>query len=143
MLGEEDEEDTPKGDTKRALNDVTTAIKNENRAKDFGSQWEMADDSPGPNETSFNGKSKAVPESRKTVVKGMEAHWGLYEDSPENRGIKAAGNGMGARKGTEAHWSLFDESPEKKENTSGKSRGIRTTGDGMGGRKNADSFWDF
>lgn len=73
----------------------------------------------------------------------MKTHWGTHADSPENRGINIAGNGMGGRKGTEAAWSLFDESPAKKEPT-GKQAGIKTEGDGMGGRKTADkSFWDF
>ncbi len=72
----------------------------------------------------------------------MNTNWDLYQDSPENRGINIAGNGMGGRKGTEPAWSLFEESPVKKENAP-KQGGIRTTGDGMGGKKNADSFWDF
>lgn len=73
----------------------------------------------------------------------MNTHWGTHQDSPENRGINIAGNGMGGRKGTEAAWSLFEESPVKKENT-GAYAGIKTEGDGMGGRKTADkSFWDF
>lgn len=73
----------------------------------------------------------------------MNTHWGAHQDSPENRGINIAGNGMGSRKGTE--WSLFDESPTKKENsqTAVKNTTIKTEGDGMGGRKNAESFWDF
>jgi hypothetical protein len=72
----------------------------------------------------------------------MKTHWGTHADSPENRGINIAGNGMGGRKGTEAAWSLFEESPVKKENNNGTA--IKTEGDGMGGRKNADkSFWDF
>lgn len=134
-----DEDDSSaKGDVKRALNDVTTAVKNENRSKDFGAHWEMNDNSPALNK---NGGAK-LP-SRETR-KAMNTHWGEYQDSPEGRGINIAGNGMGGRKTNEPAWSLFDESPAKKENApNGSHAGIKTTGDGMGGRKNADSFWDF
>ncbi|EMD94298.1 hypothetical protein COCC4DRAFT_163263 [Bipolaris maydis ATCC 48331] len=94
------------------------------------------DDSPGV------GKKENIKSSQ-AVRSSMKTHWGMHADSPENRGINIAGNGMGGRKGTEAAWSLFDESPAKKEST-GKQVGIKTEGDGMGGRKTADkSFWDF
>jgi hypothetical protein len=94
-----------------------------------------------------------VTKNKNQSRSSMKTHWGVHADSPENRGINIAGNGMGGRKGTE--WSLFEESPApsaaaKKENTGGgfstNSRGtaIKTEGDGMGGRKGADkSFWDF
>ena len=125
-----------KGDSKRALNDVTTVVSNKNRDKDFGSQWEMTDNSPGV------GKNDAA-KSKQAVRSSMKTHWGTHADSPDSRGINIAGNGMGGRKGTEAAWSLFDESPAKKENTT-RAAGIKTEGDGMGGRKTADrSFWDF
>lgn len=134
----DDEDDTPKGDAKRPLNDVTTHIKNENRQKDFGAHWEMRDDSPGPEKAPFNGNK--LPENKKKVLKTMDANWGLYADSPEQPGIKTAGNGMGGRKGTDASWTLYGESPTqaKKENV-----GIKTTSNGTDARKNTDSFWDF
>jgi hypothetical protein len=120
----------------RALNDVTIAVKNKNRSKDFGSQWEMTDNSPGVK----NGSSKVPSHETRS---SMNTHWGADQDSPDGRGINIAGNGMGGRKGTEAAWSLYDESPAKKENNTGQ-RGIKTEGDGMGGRRQADkSFWDF
>lgn len=125
-----------KGDVKRALNDVTTAIKNENRNKDFAPHWEMKDESPA--HLKNDGPKKPIAETRKA----LNTHWGEYQDSPENRGINIAGNGMGARKGTQAAWSLFEESPIKKENAT-KPTGIKTTGNGMGGRKDAESFWEF
>ncbi|KAF1944160.1 hypothetical protein EJ02DRAFT_399258 [Clathrospora elynae] len=128
-----------KGDVKRALNDVTIAVENKNRSKDFGSQWEMADNSPGVGK---NGSSKVPTHETRS---SMNTHWGAHQDSPgDGRGINIAGNGMGGRKGTEAAWSLFEESPAKKENTNkGARSGIKTEGDGMGGRKNGESFWDF
>jgi len=117
------------------LNDVSTAV-NKNRSKDFASQFEMADNSPGAGK---NGPSATQTRN------SMKTHWGTHQDSPENRGINIAGNGMGGRKGTEAAWSLFEESPAQKENKStGARQGIKTEGDGMGGKKGADkSFWDF
>jgi len=126
-----------KGDDHRALNDVTTVVKNKNRSKDFGAHFDMRDDSPGANELAHS----KLP--RHETRSSMNTHWGAHQDSPENRGINIAGNGMGSRKGTE--WSLFDESPTKKENsqTAVKNTTIKTEGDGMGGRKNAESFWDF
>ncbi|KAF1836724.1 hypothetical protein BDW02DRAFT_577782 [Decorospora gaudefroyi] len=133
----DDQDGAAQGDVKRALNDVTTTVKNKNRSKDFGSQWEMTDNSPGANK---NGSSKMPTHETRS---SMKTHWGTHQDSPEGRGINIAGNGMGGRKGTEAAWSLYDESPAKKEN-SGARAGIKTEGDGMGGRRNADkSFWDF
>ncbi len=44
----DNEDGSAKGDVKRALNDLTTAIRNENRNKDFAAHWEMNDDSPKP-----------------------------------------------------------------------------------------------
>lgn len=126
------------GDVKRALNDVTTAVKNENRSKDFGSHWEMDDNSPAPDKNDAKQKQKQDSNTRKA----MTTNWDHYANSPEGRGINIAGNGMGGRKGPEAAFSLFDEEPEKKENAPTQSK-IKTTGDGMGGRKNAESFWDF
>lgn len=114
-----DEDDTaPKGDAKQPL----APIKNENRMKDFGSQWEMRDDSPGPQKTTFNGNGngnvKHVSEDRKKVIKGLDAHWGLYESPEQSKkenvgaranGIKTSGNGMGGRKGADPGWSIGDE----------------------------------
>jgi hypothetical protein len=134
----EDGEDGPsQGDVKRALDDVTMHIKNENRQKDFAAHWEMNDDSPATEKNA----SKLTGNQQK-ALKTMGANWGHYEESPENRGIKTSGNGMGARKGTDASWTLFGDAPEetKKENT-----GIKTRGNGMGGRKGTGGGfdWDF
>ena len=124
-------------DTKRPLNDVTKAVKNKNRSKDFGAHWDMTDDSPGLNKNVEN--KKPIQETRKA----LSTHWGEYQDSPESKGINIAGNGMGGRKGTEAAWSLYDESPAKKENTNTDPRGMKSTTDASGGRQNGESFWDF
>ncbi|KAI8940217.1 hypothetical protein NX059_003921 [Plenodomus lindquistii] len=126
-----------KGDGNRALNDVTTAVENKNRSKDFGAHFDMQDNSPGANKLA----SSKLPSH--DTRSSMHTHWGAHQDSPESRGINIAGNGMGGRKGHE--WSLFEESPAKNENsrTAVKNTAIKTEGDGMGGRKNAESFWDF
>ncbi|KAF2270462.1 hypothetical protein CC78DRAFT_133504 [Lojkania enalia] len=118
-------ENSHSGDAKKPLGDVTTAVRNENRKKDFGSHWDMTDNSAGPQKTEFNGtengNAKHVPEDRKKVLKGLDPHWGPYGESPEqskkenmdaHRGIKTAGNGMGGRKGTISSWTLGGEDDE-------------------------------
>ncbi|KAF1951862.1 hypothetical protein CC80DRAFT_453288 [Byssothecium circinans] len=132
VLGDDDENNdgTSKGDVKRALNDVTTHVKNENRQKDFGSSWEMNDESPVHNKTSFK---QNVPEIKK---KAIQTHWSHYENSPESRGINIAGNGMGSRKGTQ--FSLYDDTPDENIN-----KGVKNMGNGMGGRKGTGFDWDF
>lgn len=126
-----------RGDGHRALDNVTIAVENKNRSKDFGAHFDMEDQSPGANKLA---NSKLPSHETRS---SMNTHWGAHQDSPESRGINIAGNGMGSRKGTE--WSLFEESPDKKENakTAVKNTAIKTEGDGMGGRKNGESFWDF
>lgn len=59
-----------KGDVKRALTDVTTAIKNKNRSNDFGAHFEMADNSPGVSKT---GSSKVPTHETRS---SMNTHWG-------------------------------------------------------------------
>ncbi|KAJ4287968.1 hypothetical protein N0V90_011983 [Kalmusia sp. IMI 367209] len=127
--------DTPKGDSKGPLNDVTH-IKNDIRQKDFGAHWEMKDDSPGFNKAA---ESKKLTQNQQKVLKTMDANWGNYEPSPEQQKIRIAGNGMGGRK-TTASWSLYEEEADtsKKENT-----GIKSMGNGMGGRKGSEFNWDF
>lgn len=90
MGGDESNEyDTPKGDSKGPLNDVTH-IKNDIRQKDFGAHWEMKDNSPSLNK---NENSKPTQNQQK-VLKTMDANWGNYEPSPEQQKIRIAGNGM-------------------------------------------------
>lgn len=135
----DDEVDSaPKGDVKRALNDISIHTKSDNRKKDFGAQWEMNDNSP----STAGAKGSKLTSNQGKVLKSMDANWG-HEPSPKTRGINIAGNGMGGRKGTESSWGIYDESPEKKENNGFTSTGIKTTGNGMGGRKDAGFDWDF
>lgn len=148
----DDADDAPYDDDvhgKGPLTDVTTAMRNGNRNKDFGSHWDMREDSPAAAKKNASAKSaSASAASAAGDHKATKNNWSLYQESPETRaGINIAGNGMGARKGAEAAYSIYDESPAKKENsnsnTNATSRGIRTEGDGMGGKKGQDSFWDF
>ncbi|KAF3001544.1 hypothetical protein E8E13_009586 [Curvularia kusanoi] len=142
VTGDDDDEGTAHGDN-RALSDVTSkVVRNENRSKDFGAQWEMNDSTP-------KADSRSSQENRKPAAnhKATKSNFGFYDESPQNTGYKIniAGNGMGNRAGTQ--FSLFDDEPEqpKEDDRSiGNHKGIKATGDGMGGRKGADkSFWDF
>lgn len=122
-------------------------MKNENRKKDFGAHWEMVDQSPGAQKTTFNGNGNGnanrIPEDRKKVVKGMDANWGLYEESPEQskkenvntaRGIKTTGNGMGGRKGTARSWAIGGEDDDYAADVP-KASNTRPA--------ESKSFWDF
>lgn len=91
MGGDESNEfDTPKGDAKGPLNDVTH-IKNDIRQKDFGAHWEMKDNSPSVNKVEHDPK---LTQNQKKVLKTMDANWSNYEPSPQQAKIKIAGNGM-------------------------------------------------
>ncbi|KAK6505519.1 hypothetical protein TWF481_007414 [Arthrobotrys musiformis] len=135
--------------------------------KGLSSQFELVDETPkkanGPsrepyvrkgNETNFaltdespnNGTEKkaAVPLSRQTVVKGMEANWSnsspLGEAKPVTNfgGISTRGDGMGGKKGSNRNWEFEDETPKKANGT-----GIKTSGNGMGGRLGSERAWAF
>jgi hypothetical protein len=146
---DENESEAPKGDNKRPLGNVTMAINNENRKKDFDSQWEMTDASPNPARTANsgdengNGNAKHILEDRKKALKGLDPHWGLYENSPEQskkenvnggRGIKTSGDGMGGRKGAAEGWSIGNEGDDY--------QGLRPKG-GAKEPESKGSFWDF
>ncbi|KAF1999456.1 hypothetical protein P154DRAFT_436900 [Amniculicola lignicola CBS 123094] len=140
---EDAEEQAARGDSKRVLGDVTTAVKNENRKKDFGSQWEMLDDSPAVPKTT-NGSAKPAPADRKNLVKGNTSSWDFYDNSPETskkenvdnnaRGIKTSGNGMGGRKGTGRSWAIGDSDDESVPQPKGNANNNRTE---------TKNFWDF
>ncbi|KAF2099587.1 hypothetical protein NA57DRAFT_25417, partial [Rhizodiscina lignyota] len=122
ILGDDDAEDPNL--VKKPLSTVTN-IKNQDRHRDFDSQFEMTDASPvgkarvdtsaGGNKAKGNSKPN---DNQKKVLNGMSANWGMYDNSPdssskeskekENRGIKAGGNGMGGRKGATRHWGIGD-----------------------------------
>lgn len=134
----DDDEDTP--GPKKPLSSVTTNINNDGRKKDFAAHWEMTDDSKSAG-AQVDPPPK-VSEDRKKVVKGMDANWGLYEQSPDQRkenmprdqrGITTAGNGMGGRKGQARAWDFGDLADEEP---------IRSNKPAASGGKDK-SFWDF
>lgn len=140
VIGDDDNEGTAHGDN-RALNDVTKAVKNENRSQDFGAHWGMNDNTP-------TGKSNENHRPGKAGHQATKSNFGFYDESPQPQQgykINIAGNGMGNRAGTQ--FSLFDQEPEEPkadDRSIGNHKGIKATGDGMGGRKGTDkSFWDF
>jgi hypothetical protein len=109
-------DDDYEGDMKRPLGDVKAA----NFKKDFGSSWEMNDKSPNPERKDLNGNEYPKnSDDHKKVNKGMDANWGMYEQSPEQakkenadaRGIKTVGNGMGGRKDG-LDWSIGGEAED-------------------------------
>lgn len=134
VLGQD--EDTPAA--KKPLSNVTGVhINNDNRLKDFGANWEMADQSPS---TARPTQDRKVSEDTKKVIKGLDAHWSLFDESPEqskkeNAGTRAIykthGNGMGGRKGAAPTWGFDDEETEAHA-TNGK-----------GQKAPEKSFWDF
>jgi hypothetical protein len=89
-----------------------------------------------------NGDSKPIAQDRKKVLQSLDAHWGLYEESPSQAkkenvntgpGIKTSGNGMGGRKGTNSNWMFGAEEEDAKTKTKPK----------PGQPADTKSFWDF
>jgi hypothetical protein len=88
------------------------------RHKDFDPQYEFADDSPSvAGAADENVASKKLDDNKAKVLKGLNASWGLYDESPEQTskkensqpaGYKTAGNGMGGRKDSQRHWGFGD-----------------------------------
>ncbi|KAF2705123.1 hypothetical protein K504DRAFT_460898 [Pleomassaria siparia CBS 279.74] len=164
---DEDDGSAPKGDNKHALGDVTTAIKTENRNKDFGAQWEVKDDQENTY-AKFNQDHQNATEDRKQGLKGMDPSWGHYEQSPDqpkkpkgsnrSNGIKTTGNGMGGRNDVGRGWGIGDsddEAPQEKPATNkagptaaidqpirpNRGTGINIAGNGMGGRSSVNRGW--
>lgn len=128
--------------SKKPLNNITTTVNNESRANTFGAHWDMTDDSPSATREEQAAADKGIAEDRKKVLKGMDANWGLYDESPNhkenNRGIKTSSNGMGGRKGAKPSWGFGDESDEEAEKptqTKPKAGAVRN--------QTEKSFWDF
>lgn len=140
ITGDDDADDP--NFNKKPLSTVTNAS-NARRGKDFGSQFEMTDQSPsaagfrdaetGNNSGKENGQIK-LTEDKQKVLNTLNANWGMYDDSPEatkkeNKGIRTGGNGMGGRKDTARHWGFNyeDDEPEQAPKAG----------------KAEKSFWDF
>ena len=120
------------------------------RHKDFDSHYEFTDASPAHGDARPQSRGLA---SRSKLGDQSATHWNLTDAENQStgsasrkgnsqllssgigkenqRGIKTAGDGMGARAGS------------NKENASAKQRGIKTGGDGMGGRAGSQRAWGF
>ena len=137
------EEDT----VKKPLATLTN-VNQEERSRDFGAHYEIADQSPSlSRSTDGNGRSNG--DNMAKVIKGLNSNWDMCDDSPEatskkenvpvasERGIKTANDGMGGRKSTARHWGIGDDSdpenekPQKKPQRSRKQDEVN------------NSFWDF
>jgi hypothetical protein len=133
-----DDEDTPAA--KKPLSNVTgIAINNNNRRKDFGAHWDMADQSPSTAQAPA--AEKKLSDDKKKVLSGLDAHWTMYEEEPEQekkenmpgaQPIKTVGNGMGGRKGTARNWGFGDDDEPEQPVSRGRS-----------GKPAEKSFWDF
>jgi hypothetical protein len=114
------------------------------RKKDFGSQFEIEDQSPAIQRTTNPVQEKKVDQNRAKVLKGMDSNWSMYDESPdgakkENYRIKLGGNGMGGRKETEArHWGYEAEEEQPQQRITKPKAAAPPTSNKTGG-----SFWDF
>ena len=136
---------------KMPLSAATTNVKLDSRHKDFDSQFDMADTSPSANRTSAPVTAKKDPNQAR-VIKGLDAQWGIYDESPnaaakkENRprGIRTGGDGMGGKTGLNRGWGFGDDSdPEEGHSRKVvKERGnnLNAASSKTGETKN---FWDF
>ena len=153
---------------KRSHSDITTAIKNENRSKDFAPHWEMKDE-----ESVHKDEVKQPLGDVTTAIrndnrnKDFAPHWEMKDDgTPDTKsqpkrsnGIKTSGNGMGGRSNVSRGWAIGDSDDEstdvkfKAGKTAGppqptangkenkKAYGIKTAGNGMGGRSDVSRGW--
>jgi hypothetical protein len=98
---------------------TVTNVDHAHRKKDFGSNFEIRDNSPATTRTGPV-EEKKVDANRAKVLKGLDASWSMFDDSSEQQEkkenlyrIKLTGDGMGNRKETDRrHWG-FDEESEK------------------------------
>lgn len=95
-----------------------TNVDLDHRRKDFGSHFEIQDNSPAPNKTIDLQQSRKPDQNQAKVLKGMNASWDMYDQSPDSASkkenqyrIKTGGDGMGGRKAaqTTRHWGFGEE----------------------------------
>lgn len=137
VVGDDDADDATL--FKKPLATVTN-INNQDRHRDFGSSWEMRDDSPSAKAGAEGSKENHPNNNQKKVLNGLNANWGIYDESPDgpskenHRAIKSANNGPGGRKRQEErHWGNFaeDYAEEAPARPTSKARPAEK------------SFWDF
>ena len=104
----EEVEDSSQPAPKRPLTTVTN-VDLEHRKKDFGSQFEMRDDSPAAKNPADKLQERKVDQNRARVIKGLDASWHMYDEDPEHgkkENLFRQGN-VGARKNADArHWGF-------------------------------------
>ncbi|KAF2754280.1 hypothetical protein EJ05DRAFT_154941 [Pseudovirgaria hyperparasitica] len=143
ILGED--EITP--NAKKPLENVTAQYNNENRRKDFGSQFEMKDASPAASQQSTVDQRPMgqMGQTRKNVLEsGMNAGWSLYDETPKSQSkenqprkiYNTAGNGMGGRKDAQ-QWNIGDDGGEAM-----PIRGKQHS-QAQANKQTEKSFWDF
>jgi hypothetical protein len=141
-VGYQSDEDT----AKQPLSQITN-VNQKDRHKTFDPAFEFNDQSPSVSRSTNNenGKPK-VGDNTAKVLKGMNANWQAYDESPDvsarkenmpkSRGIKLGGDGMGGNKGASRSWGFGDESDTE------SSSKPRTKGTTHKPDENK-SFWDF
>jgi hypothetical protein len=145
----EDSEGGEEPETAKQPLTTLTNVNLDNRHKDFDSQFDMIDDSPSVKRT-IGAPAKTADPNQARVIKGLDASWGMYDNSPDTkkenrqRGIKLGGDGMGGHKGQNRHWGFGDDSdPEE-----GHSRPVwkeRGNNTNTASSKSAEvkGFWEF
>jgi hypothetical protein len=121
------------GDAEAAKKPLATMtnVDLEHRRKDFGSQFEMMDDSPAPSaRTGGTPAEQAQPSSQQQqqqnqqkadqnlakVIKGLDASWDMYDDIPDPVSKKenvprsrGTGESMGRKENNMRHWGFGDD----------------------------------
>ncbi|KAF2436410.1 hypothetical protein EJ08DRAFT_711334 [Tothia fuscella] len=142
-VGYQSDEDT----AKQPLTQITN-VNQKDRHHTFDSQFEINDKSPSASRTTNAGHGQSkVGDNTAKVLKGMNANWQTYDESPDvaakkenlptrERGIKLAGDGMGGNRGSGRTWGFGDDSDTE---SSTKPRTKGTTHK----PEESKSFWDF
>lgn len=113
---------------------LATIANTKDRRKDFDPHFTMTDDSPASK------PQHHVPEDRAKVIKGMDANWSSYDQSPnqkENVPSSPARSNTGTGKG------VLSESTNTMSKRNDQQKGISIAGDGMGGKKGSGRQWGF
>lgn len=80
---------------------LTTITNNANRKHDFGSHWEMTDESPSNGK--ITNENKGARDDHKKAVQMMNSNWNSYEQSPEPSKRPTS---KSFKKGLESQWTM-------------------------------------